>query len=270
MKFNKTLRYGLYTTLVLLSVLWIAGCCVNDPQEEIHDTRYVVKRTFSYQIEAGRKTKLRLDGASGDVLITGTSNDSVVFISGERKVGSNSERDADDHLDELQVSVSEIGNDLYVETEQPEKTHGRNYTVNYNIQVPVNWQVEAGNVNGTVQVRSVENRVKIDVVNGTVQATDIYGDLDVDVTNGRVDSRVELPQDGTCDIKTTNGEIALQIPGSTSAAFTATVTNGGVDMNGLTLKNMNSSRQKVQGILGGGNGEIRLSTTNGNITVNGY
>lgn len=270
MKSNIIFRYILYFLFVFVSVVWIAGCCVNDPDQEIHDTRYIVERTFSYQVEAGNKTKLRLDTVNGDVLITGTSNDSVIFISGERKVGSDSEQDADEHLDELQVCVSEIGNDLYVETEQPEKTYGRSYTVNYNIRVPNGWQVEVENANGTVQVKSIENRVKIDVVNGTVDAADIYGNLDVDVTNGKVNSRLELPNDGICDIKTTNGEIALEIPSNTSAAFTASVTNGSVDMNGLTLKNMSSSRKKVQGILGGGDGEIRLTTTNGDIKVNGF
>ena len=75
---------------------------------------------------------------------------------------------------------------------------------------------------------------------------------------------------GEVNAETTNGIIVLEFPKSTSAQLTAKVTNGTVNVSGLSLDNMYGSQKEIHGTLGSGNGTIELKTTNGNITVRGY
>jgi DUF4097 and DUF4098 domain-containing protein YvlB len=160
--------------------------------------------------------------------------------------------DAQTHLQQLQVQVSELANEVLVETIQPQESQGRNYAVDYRITLPRNFEVFIESTNGDVKVR------------------DMLASAHVDLTNGSIEGKVDLPRDGTVDFATVNGAIALAIPHNTSADFSASVSHGNIELSNLTLQRENRTSSSLQGRLGDGRGMITLRTTNGDISVTGY
>ena len=108
------------------------------------------------------------------------------------------------------------------------------------------------------------------MVNGDIQLEEINGNLDINLTNGEVKSKMILPQNGTCEITAVNAKITLNIPQNTSANFAAGVLNGTVSVTNLTLQDLQSANNFVNGLLGDGNGTIKLEAVNGVINASGY
>ena len=91
--------------------------------------------------------------------------------------------------------------------------------------------------------------------------------MDIDVINGGISGDVTLPSQGMCQITTVNGKIDLEIPGSTSAEFSASVTNGNIHISDLVLHHSNTTKNSITGTLADGNGNITLRVVNGQIDV---
>ena len=224
---------------------------------------------FSYKIAIKNLTSLELDAINGSVEIEGASNIDSVTIWGERRVESDSQEDADEHLEYLSVEMSESEDKLSIWTEQPEQSSGRNYIVEYNIQVPKSWQLDIAQVNGSITISSMENFLDVNAVNGSLNLEDISASVDGGVTNGSIDCSISLPESGTCKLAGVNSSIDLSIPQSTSAQFSARITSGAITLSNLYLQNQTVTPTSVTGTLGAGEGEIELVTVNGYITVTG-
>jgi DUF4097 and DUF4098 domain-containing protein YvlB len=160
--------------------------------------------------------------------------------------------DAQAALRQLEVNVVELATEVFVETVQPQDSQGRNYAVDYIVTLPRNFEVSITNINGDVVVR------------------EMLASTYVDLTNGEIDGKVDLPQDGTIDLSTANGRIALDIPHNTSSELSANVANGRIELSNLTLLSEDRTPTSLQGRLGDGRGVITLRTVNGDIAVRGY
>ncbi len=266
------------------SFLWIfaAGIIFSGCDEEsnpvissddVRNTNFIASESFSIQVNHTTETTLRVEGINGEVKVTGKTDASVITIAGEKEVGSESLADAEEHLDDLEVSVSTQGNEIIVRTSQPSETHGRSYIVNYDISLPDNMIVDVTAINGNVSIDSTSQQLTIDLTNGQVIFQDITSPSTVSLTNGQIDAEIlaALTDDSiTTDMTIGNGNIDLDIPQSASATFSASVTNGIITTSNLDFQNMNSTAHSLTGTLGAGEGSIRLRTTNGNINVTGY
>ena len=263
-----------FIVLVLLTpfVFWI-HCGKDNPADSIgnvKNTDFVAEESFSFEVDVKDHTRLRLEAINGNVIITGLSESDSVMITGEKRVGSESMRDAEEHLQKLEVRVTDLASEVFVKTIQPDQTYGRSYVVDYTITLPKSLQVLADNVNGTVRIDSINNLVSVDNVNGQVILNEIFGSAFVNLANGQIEGKVTLPLAGTADMSTTNGSIELDIPHSTSAEFSASVTHGIITISNLVLQNEVRTPTSRSGTLGDGQGTISLSTVNGNISVSGF
>ena len=106
-------------------------------------------------------------------------------------------------------------------------------------------------------------------INGAVTVTGMSGGGSVSLINGNVDAALQVPSDGSVNLTTINGEIALRLPRSTSATFSAQLTNGTITLTNLMLQTDVRTNRSVQGTLGSGDGTVALTTTNGAIHVTG-
>ncbi|KAA3660819.1 MAG: hypothetical protein DWQ10_05865, partial [Calditrichaeota bacterium] len=247
----------LFPVLTGLSLLILSsGCNVNgtiDVGDGDGDNRYTASDPINLRVGVAGHTGLDVNNVNGPVEIYGVNGIDEIEITGERIVRSDSQRDAEEHLQNLQVSLRDAGSTIIVETEQPSSNDGREYEVRYNILIPDNWDVSVNLTNGIVTIESITGYVELDVTNGNVNLTDIVGDVSVDLTNGNADLRgidgdveVDLTNgiiftqmgwaiNRQCELSTTNGGIELRIPESASADFTASVSNGEISLTGLTL-----------------------------------
>ena len=149
-------------------------------------------------------------------------------------------------------------------------SYGRTYIVDYVISVPNNFEISVNIVNGTIEVESINNCVEINNVNGTVKLKDIVGSTTVSLVNGQIKSKQSLPLNGSIILGTVNGEIELQIPQSTSADFLGKTVSGTITSSNLNFQNSVVAPLSLSGILGSGQGTIKLGCVNGNIYVSGF
>lgn len=215
--------------------------------------KFVANRDFSKNVPVAGQSRLHLDAVNGEIVITGQPGAMSVTVTADLRVGSNgSQLDADKGLTQLEVIVSDLSDEIFVRTLQPNNLDGRQYVVNYSIAVPGNLAVEVTQVNGHVTVEDLENSLLVTVENGSV-----FGN-------------VTLPPGGEITLWVGNGDIDLRIPTSTSAEFSALVGFGAITWNNLDLLNAVHTSQSLTGTLGDGTGLIDLDTRNGNIDVTGF
>jgi DUF4097 and DUF4098 domain-containing protein YvlB len=271
-RFRRPIAFAALATFLLLAG---SGCddekspVASDTGGDVANTNFEAKASFSFQVDVTGHTRVRVDGISGNILATGSPSATSVTISGERIVGSESVADAEAHLDDLQVSISDLGDEIFAKTTQPGETHGRNYTVNYQITLPENLSVVVTNTNGTVSVDKIRNRVSVDLTNGQAILEEIEGDTGVRLSNGQIEADITVPLDGIVEMAIVNGNIVLTLPTDTSADLTAAVTNGIISYSNLEFQSLIQTTKSVSGTLGDGRGTITLTTVNGNISVTG-
>lgn len=237
---------------------------------QFSESKFFAEETFTSELPIVNHIRLRLDAARGDIVIEGQNDTNSVTVIAQKSVGSDSLEDAEMHLNELEVLVTDEGDEILVQTLQPENTLGRKYIVDYHIIIPNDLETEVTLNNGDVDVIDMQNSVVVEAVNGNVFLSNIVGSAVVDLTNGSIDSLVTLPSNGEISMSTDNGNLDLSIPTSTSAIFAASVINGLISTSNLEFDAAVQTPQSLTGTLGNGEGVIELGTVNGNISVVGF
>ncbi|MCB0282852.1 MAG: DUF4097 family beta strand repeat protein [Calditrichaeota bacterium] len=271
-KNNVNYLYRLSAALFL--ILAAISCSDNsNPFDNVNsnvaNTNFYAVETFSQNVAVNNQSVFTLNAVSGTIKIN-TTEGALVKIYGERRVESQSTEDAEAWLNGLKVQVEDRGDEVYVQTIQPEKTNGRNLLVNYNIEIPASWAVSIDNVNGDVQADSLTGGFELNLVNGRILLHDLFCGVNVNLTNGNIESRIALPQQENILMNLVNGSIDLQIPQTTSADVVASVVNGSVIANNLNFQTLSSSARRLSGTIGSGLGTITLATVNGTISILGY
>jgi hypothetical protein len=256
----------IYAILVAGMVL-ISGCMVDDPFENVDNTRFTASEDFAYEIAADGRAKLELSAINGSVEVIAIPDAKTVRVWGEKSVDSESNADAGEHLEELHISLVENADRISVRTQQPENAHGRVYRVNYLVRIPAGWDVSIAMVNGESYMDNLSGETHLELVNGNVVLRNLYGSLVARVTNGSVDAQMALEPDGRSDIRTVNGKILQSVPKLTSATVAASLVTGTISVHNLDLHNVSRSLIAYQGVLGEGKGEIILQTVNGSIEL---
>ena len=252
--------------LLTLSVVWLS-CGDND--NSVNSTDFFAEEPFSFQVDIESQSRLRLEGIRGTVNVTGSPETTSVQITGKRRVESNSARDAEERLKDLDVDVQDGANEVFIKTIQPDDTHGRNYIVTYTITVPQDLEVQLRNITGEVTVHAIHTTVSIMAIAGDIRLDEIFGNTFVELATGSIDGHVTLPIDGILNLSTVTGSIDLEVPANTSAQLSANVIAGRISLSGLVLENQNSSSTSLSGTLGDGKGTITLSVMTGNISISG-
>jgi murein DD-endopeptidase MepM/ murein hydrolase activator NlpD len=241
--------------------------CGDDGPTRPRDTSHFAEDPFSYEVPIDGRPILRIEGVNGSVSVTGDLSATSVFVSGKRRVESDSVEDAEEHLGDISVEQSTSDTEIVFRTEQPSNAQGRNYIVDYTVTLPPEIEVMAVNGNGGVTVRSMDGDVTIEAGKGEVAAEGIRGSTLVLLGNGSIAASVTLPAGGVVSLSTGSGDIDLEIPQDTSASLSATVGNGAVTVSGLDVVDEVTTPKSVTGTLGQGDGTIVLTSGNGNITI---
>jgi hypothetical protein len=230
----------------------------------------VAREDYEFGLDLASQFVLAVEGKNGNVSVTGVPGFDSVHVRAVLEVSAETLEEAQAGIGLVWVDVDEFDEAIVVSTAQPEEIDDRNYVVNYEIRVPVVMWTQVLNINGNVTVAYIHNSVLVENSNGNVRLDDIAGSVEVQVWNGDVDADVTLPFQGRAGIAVDNGTIDLALPRSTSAWLLATTRNGTIDVVNLEFESEVRSGSALVATLGGGSGEIRLSTGNGGIRVEGY
>jgi hypothetical protein len=271
MKFIDRWIRGVLVTAVLglLPSACIVGI-VDLDDDDSHSGDIEVSAEFFLTVPVDGRDLLTIHGANGTIAVKGAIDANEVIIEGVRSVRSDGRRDAERHLDLLDVAVHSGPREVSVETVQPKHSSGRTYIVDYEITIPADWDVVLQNGNGTVCVGDLDGDVEVGNGNGNVTLDDVYGSSWIDLGNGIVDALVFLPDGGEMVYAVGNGMIKVALQPDPSAEFSATVGNGPIVLSGLTLHQTSSGPGFLKGILGDGHGLIDLSVGNGSVEVRSW
>jgi DUF4097 and DUF4098 domain-containing protein YvlB len=257
------------TTAVLsLLLLALLSACEGDVYPPRY--RYSAQDTLTVDVTQSNRKQLVLIAVNGSITITGTPGATDISIFAVERVEAYSQADAEDGLSEIEVDVDSTDASVIVQTNQPSGSGGRNYIVNYTITVPSEFGMVVDGANGDVSIERVDGYVSVHLANGSIYLGGILGGVTATLANGNIDGQVTLPLGERLVLSTSNGEINLSIPQTTSAQFYAETGRGTVTVVGLDLKNAEIKRYRVTGTLGYGEGLVSLNVANGTIFVQGF
>jgi hypothetical protein len=269
-----------FTTGLTLILILLAACggggietnfTLNNDGFDIQSSepKFFAEETFTSELFLVTDMRIRLEAVRGDIEIEGQDDADSVTVIAQKWVGSDSLEEAEMHLNELEILITEETEEILIQTSQPEDSQDHRYIVDYHIILPSNLEIEVTLVNGDIGVQDVQNSVVIDAVNGDVFLSNTAASAIVSLSNGSINSNMVLPLDGEIRMYTDNGNIDLGIPTSTSAVFAASVVNGVISDSNLEFDDAVQTSESLTGTLGNGEGMIDLGTVNGNISVVG-
>lgn len=147
---------------------------------------------------------------------------------------------------------------------------GTQYQVNYEVRAPAGVALNISATNGTVDVADWEGRVEMSATNGTLEGRGLSGAVEASTTNGRINVALDALDAGGVSLETTNGRVVLEVPRDAKARLEARVTNGAIDVDGLSVDaSPSNTRRRYEATLNGGGAPITIETTNGAISVRG-
>ncbi len=141
-------------------------------------------------------------------------------------------------------------------------------TVNGNVRAfRIEGQAEGRTVNGNVHAEDVAGPALGHTQNGNVELTRVAGPASGSATNGNVHATLTRWEPGyEARFHTLNGNAILVVPESTSARVSASARNGRVQCD-LPFHASAQTRTSLEGLIGSGEGQIDLRTTNGNARI---
>ena len=142
------------------------------------------------------------------------------------------------------------------------------WSVSYEVYVPRHTNLTLNGSNGGLSVDGVQSKMELETQNGGITLTDVDGDIRGTTVNGGI--TVDLSGDGWrgggLELITTNGGVHVTVPTNYSANLDASTQNGGLDV-GFPIRVQGQVGRRVSTQLGAGGAPIRLTTTNGGVSV---
>ena len=187
---------------------------------------------------------LRLKTFSGRVKITGGSGDQLVVHAVRRATR--------DRLDDIKLEITQSGSTIEVDANHRlvERRNDNVVETDFEIQVPARTRLDIKTFSAPVTVIGVNASQNIDGFSSdiTIESSDWGDGNDIDVNTFSGDVRLRLPASakGNIDFNSFSGRFESDLP--------------------VTLNS--SSRRNFRGALnGGGNGDFRLKTFQGDVSI---
>jgi DUF4097 and DUF4098 domain-containing protein YvlB len=148
------------------------------------------------------------------------------------------------------------------------ESRDRGWSVSYEVFVPRRTDLAMESTNGGIRVQDVQGRLEATTTNGGISLDGVSGDVRGRTTNGGLDVRVARAgwTGAGLDLRTTNGGIDLRLPDGVSARLEAETVNGGISTD-FPITVQGRIGRRIEADLGGGGPPIRLSTTNGRVSI---
>ena len=221
---------------------------------------------------------------SNGMVKVSTVASTLITVVATKKSEGNTRADAETRIKCITISESVSDGVFKIETDFPNDPFG-SYSVAYDITLPATLNVTLRTSNGNIEVTGIQNAVDADTSNGDINMTTIIGSVKADTSNGKIDlngiqgsvdatsSNGDLdvdaifPTDGHIIMDTSNGDIILTILENTSAQVDARTSNGKVTSEvAITIEGAQGENE-LKGKMGGGQGTIKLTSSNGDISI---
>lgn len=211
--------------------------------------------------------------APGGVLAVNATNGGIKIVGSDRrdvqvraKVVATA--DTNDQAQALarQITVQTSGP---IRSEGPASENGRNWSVSYEVSVPVAQSLSLDTINGGISIQNVHAQADFHTRNGGIVLTDVAGAFKGRTQNGGVHVSLQGQRwDGEgLDVETQNGGIRLVVPEGYAARVETSTVNGAVHTD-LPITVVGSmDRRHLTGDINSGGTLLRLTTKNGGVSI---
>jgi hypothetical protein len=212
---------------------------------------------------AGRS--LAVSGApNGSVRAFGRDGDAVT-VTARIQADGRTDADAQSHLAEIRIVAD--GRSVRAEG-PPQDGDDDGWSVSYVLEVPRRFDLDLESRNGSLGVSGVTGTIELRATNGSVALADVGGDVRARTQNGSLNVQLAGKRwDGAgLDAETHNGSVRVRIPDDYSARLETHTVNGSLRTDFPVTMRGRISRDLTLP-LGAGGAPIRVTTTNGSVTL---
>lgn len=223
------------------------------------------KETREIKVSAGNTISVDAK-RNGGIKVKGENRADVLVRACVQATGKN-DQDAQSLAKNIRI---ETGSTIRAEGLSDES----DWSVSYEILVPLASNLDLTAYNGGISVSSVEGNIEFKTTNGGISVSDAAGDVKGRTKNGGVNVSLSGNswRGNGLDVETTNGGINLEIPVNYSARLETGTVNGGIKNN---VSGLNFPENKYGAItdkrittdLNGGGATIRIVTKNGGVRI---
>ncbi len=208
------------------------------------ENRFTAEQVLEDSFPTTSPPRLVVETFNGPVEIV-TNPEPRVEVRVTKKASGSSQELAEERLDEIEVTMTQVGDTVRIEATQPEQFWNvGNRSISVFVQVPADSVLDLRTRNGGVTVTGPTAEVTAQTSNGRVSVTGCKGEVKLTSSNGGL--RVEGGR-GTVELKTSNGTIEIK---TKDAVVNARTSNGSIRCEGPLAQ-----------------GDHILHTSNGGITV---
>jgi hypothetical protein len=145
--------------------------------------------------------------------------------------------------------------------------HG-DVSVRFTVRLPKGVRLDAGTVNGSLDIRGAEAEVVANTVNGRIDAATTHGPVTAHTVNGSIRVRMdELPGSGDLAYSTVNGSVTAELPASLNADIEMETVNGSLTSDFPLSVSGRISPKHLRATVGSGGRRLRLETVNGSVEL---
>lgn len=219
------------------------------------------------KVPASPYQTIQVKTINGKIEIEGTP-DTLITIRVRRLIYGGSQKEAEKHIKDIKVRVIKDKEREILKIEAyPPKIFIRVYSVSFHITLPCSISSYLKTSNGRIIVKNMKAFSEVHTSNGGIEIHNHSGSIISKTSNGKIVAEVNLPWDGICKLRTSNGGIMLSIPNTISTRIEAETGNGRIEMKDLDISVEEVRGTYLKGRMGKGEGEINLKTSNGNIIL---
>ena len=226
----------------------------------------------SFSVEEG--VKFVLDNVNGGIEISSWDRNEI-SVEALIRIKAPSKSKAEELYKKIDFVIEKKTDYLRIEADLPRIRQvvmglGGHISINihYEVRVPRYTNLDLTTVNGGIDVEEVRGRFDIRTTNGSIDLRGMEGEGDLKTVNGGIKCQiVGFPRRGRLEIKTTNGGVHLWLPNDVDGSLEAKTINGGIDLDIPLTKKIKVKRRMISGVLGDGEGMIKVRTTNGGISI---
>ncbi|MBL8006715.1 MAG: hypothetical protein JNJ56_04240 [Ignavibacteria bacterium] len=236
--------------------------------------KYTKSETEEIRINTAGKRKISLENISGNIRIIKSSDSSAIIIKAlkETKV---KKKELETPFDEIKIETDTNSENISVRTVINKNVGikffnlGRNPTVDYDLYIPENIEIEIENINGDLSAKNLNNSLKISLVNGDAEIENYTGTLNCEITNGSFYGEVDSTEG--INVSIINGSITMNLSNFMNANISAETVNGKISNENIQLRELRKEKKLLKAKIGNQETdvEIKVETVNGKIKLTG-
>jgi DUF4097 and DUF4098 domain-containing protein YvlB len=222
--------------------------------------RYTIEKVqATYQVNPGGT--LYLSASAGAIIVESTDKNEVHVLA-EKRVDEDREDRARELLDEIEVEMTQSGDDVRVEARIYRSRRNRRVPLRFRVSVPRRYNIDLDTEGGEIEIADLDGNVMARTSGGGIEVGRITGQVEVRTAGGSI----EIEEGGSRVIaKTAGGGIKIRRSAGSVEANTA---GGSIELGpsggDVELKTAGGSiRIEESG------GRVRAETAGGSISVDG-